>query len=59
MATPYAVHEARLAVLEKRRDALDLEIASVKETIQLFKDREAAVQPALALSSSAKAGKSA
>lgn len=59
MATPYAVHENRLAVLEKRREALDLEIAAVKETIELFKAREAAVQSSLGLSSSAKAGKSA
>ena len=28
MATPYAVHENRLAVLEKRREALELEIAA-------------------------------
>jgi len=59
VATPYAVHENRLAVLEKRREALDLEILAVKETIELFKAREVAAQSSLGLSSPAKAGKSA
>lgn len=39
-STPWGIHEARLDVLERRREALDYEIAATKRTIDLCRSSE-------------------